>query len=167
MRVMCVTQVPIVMTLRPVNRGLGRAHWDTNVHNLRWVEVTAEFFWRPELFTSCEMCWIEHESRCGPALGGSVIQGGKVNPVDWRLRQVGRGAATRACRDDIREGFLEAVSDQSVGPRRMEEEGLTAGMGGWVQGCDCTPNPYPEPTLPLSLGPCGWGRYCRAPFWNS
>lgn len=70
MRVMCVTQVPTVMTLRPVSRGLGRVHWDTNVHNLRWVEVTAEFFWRPELFTSCEMCWIECVPRCGPALGG-------------------------------------------------------------------------------------------------
>lgn len=33
---------------------------------------------------------------------------------------MGRDAARRACRDDIREGFLEAASDQFIGPRRME-----------------------------------------------
>lgn len=85
---------------------------------------------------------IKCESRCGPALRGSIIQGEKINPVSWGFRQAGGGASRRACRNDIREGFSEAASDQAVGPRRME---VGVSLMAWVGGSRRVVYPKPLP----------------------
>lgn len=56
-RTTCVAQTPTVTSLGPGGGGWGRrARWDVTVRALGCMAVPVGLFWRPELFTSWELC---------------------------------------------------------------------------------------------------------------